>query len=123
MRYPYLRLPVTPDAGFPQVVRLLLGTTTYLTSYTVVVVDEELLRHDEPLELPRPGAFLVFELAREGPAGPRVIFRRKVVPHLEYEADEVALVFTGVAVHPRNLNAAGSYGSVVTGGVARRWAS
>jgi hypothetical protein len=65
----------------------------------------------------------VFELVREGPAGPAVIFRRKVVPHLEYEADEVALVFTELAVHPKNLNAAGTHGSVVTGGVALRWAS
>jgi hypothetical protein len=123
MRYPYLRLPVDPDAGFPQAVRIALGPATYLMTYNVCVTDDDLLTSDEPVTLPRPDAFLVLEVAREGAAEPRVIFRRKLVPDLEYEADELAMVFTEMAVHPRNLNGIGAHGSVVRGGVALRWVS
>jgi hypothetical protein len=123
MRHSYLKLPVDADAGFPQAVRIVLGTTTYLTEYTVSVTDDALLAVREPLELPRPGAYLVLHVAREDADGPRTLFRRKVVPDLEYEADELALVFTGITVHPLNLNAAGAHGSAVRGGVALLWGS
>jgi hypothetical protein len=45
------------------------------------------------------------------------------VPDLEYEADDLMLVFTRMTVHPLNLNGSGAFGSTVVGGVAARWAS
>jgi hypothetical protein len=123
MRYPYLRLPIDADRGFPQAFRMALGTATYVVSCYVNVTDETLLTAAEALALPRPGAYLVVDIARETTADDRSIFRRKVVPGLEYEAEELALVFTDIAVHPANLNAAGPHGSRITAGVALRWAS
>lgn len=52
-----------------------------------------------------------------------MILRRKVVPRHEYEAAELALVFTEVAIDVRDLNGAGAFGSRTVGGVAARWAS
>jgi hypothetical protein len=122
-QFTYLRLPIDPDAGFPQAFRMAFGTATYVVTCTVNVTDEALLATDAPLPLPQPGAFLVLAVERESTEGATTVFRRKVVPGLEYEADELALTFTDIAVHPRNLHAAGAYGSTVTGGVALRWAS
>jgi hypothetical protein len=121
--FTYLRLPIDPDAGFPQAFRMAFGSSTYVVTCAVNVTDEALLATDAPLPLPQPGAFLVLSIVRESTNGATSIFRRKVVPGLEYEADELALTFTDVAVHPRNLHATGTYGSKVMGGVRQRWAS
>lgn len=121
--YRYLRLPIDADQGFPQAVRMSFGGRDYVLSCYVNVTDEELLDRDEPLPLPQPGAFLVLEVATEEAAGTRILFRRKLVPHREYHAQELALLFTELAVHPRNLNASGAHNSSVVGGVALRWAS
>lgn len=123
MRYRYLRLPIDADQGFPQAVRIALGERSYLLSCYVNITDEDLLHSEEPLLLPQPGAFLVLEVSTEEPTGTRILFRRKLVPHREYHAQELALVFTELAVHPGNLNAAGAHRSSVVGGVALRWAS
>lgn len=123
LRYPYLRIPIDADQGFPQAVRISLGERIYVLSFHVNVTDEALLLADELLHLPCAGAFLALEISTEEPEGTRILFRRKLVTHLEYTADELALVFTELAVHPRNLNAAGAYKSIVRGGVALRWAS
>ncbi|MBF6328323.1 hypothetical protein [Nocardia transvalensis] len=123
LRYPYLTLPIDADRGFPQAVRISLGERIYALSAHVNVTDEQLLRHDRPLPLPSPGAFLVLEVSTDESDGTRILFRRKVVPHLQYHAHELALVFTELSVHPLNLNGSGAHGSSVVGGVALRWAS
>lgn len=123
LKYPYLRLPIDADRGFPQAVRISLGERSYVLSLYVNVTDEDLLARTVPLELPQDGAFLVLEVSTEEPEGTRILFRRKLVPHLEYEARELAMVFTELAVHPLNLNGSGAYHSSVVGGVALRWAS
>ncbi|MGV9675512.1 hypothetical protein ACWDSJ_09560 [Nocardia sp. NPDC003482] len=121
--YPYLRIPIDADRGFPQALRLSLGQRVYVLSARVNVTDETLLSATAPLPLPLPGAFLAVEISAEETDGTRILFRRKVVPDLEYAAGELALLFTDMSVHPRNVNGSGAYGSSVVGGVALRWAS
>ncbi|MEV8630886.1 hypothetical protein AB0395_04445 [Streptosporangium sp. NPDC051023] len=118
----YLRLPVDADDGFPQAFRLALGAATYTITLTVTVVEEERLRDGRPLVLPEAGAFMVATVARESPGPAQVVLRRKLVPNLELEGGELSLVFLSMVVDPRNLGAAGSYGSEVKAGVATRWA-
>jgi hypothetical protein len=118
----YLRLPVNADDGFPQAFRMTLGRGSYLVALYVNVVDEALLGAGEALHLPLPGAFMVMVVSREGPGEAQVIFQRKLVLGHEYDAAELAFVFQELTVDPRNLNAAGAFGSRVTAGVAARWA-
>jgi hypothetical protein len=119
---PYLRLPVSADDGFPQAFRMTLGRGSYVIALYVTVVDDALLDAGKPLRLPLTGAFMVMMVSREGPGQAQVIFQRKLVLGHEYEAAELAFVFQELTVDPRNLNAAGAFGSQVTGGVATRWA-
>ncbi|MFE5923672.1 hypothetical protein [Streptomyces sp. NPDC056468] len=123
MRDDYLQLPIDADEGFPQSFRLALGDRVYRIEAYVTVVDDALLDSPDPLELPQGGAFLVIGVQRDGVGGAVPLLRRKVMPGLEYEAGELALVFTSVRVHPRNLNGAGAHGSRIVGGVAPRWVS
>jgi hypothetical protein len=120
----YVRLPIDADEGFPQAFRLGFGDATYhVTLYVNVLEDAPPEAEDVVYELPRPDAFMVMTVAREAPAEPDVIFRRKLVLDHEYEARELAFVFRELRVDRRNLNGIGSFGSSVTGGVAARWAS
>ncbi|MCM6771970.1 hypothetical protein NDR87_03245 [Nocardia sp. CDC159] len=123
LHHRYLRLPLDADQGFPQAVRISLGGRIYLLSAHVNVTDETLLAQPKPLALPSPGAFLALAVTTEEAGRTRVLFRRKLVPDLEYQARELALVFTELAVHPLNINGSGAHGSSVVGGVALRWAS
>ncbi|MFE5720438.1 hypothetical protein [Streptomyces erythrochromogenes] len=118
----YLKLPVNADDGFPQAFRLALGTATYTVELTVTVVEESWLADGRPLVLPLPGAFMVATVTRESPGPAQVVLRRKLVPGLEYQGAELALVAVSMVVDPRNLGAAGAYGSQVVAGVAARWA-
>jgi hypothetical protein len=114
---PYLRLPIDPDQGFPQSFRFGLGGATYAVSLYVSVLDDDgRTRYD----LTRPGASMVMRVVREGPAGPQTIFLRRLVVDHEYEAAELAFLFRELEVDRGNLNGAGSFGSVVRGGVALR---
>jgi hypothetical protein len=88
----------------------------------VNLVDEALVSVGRPLQLPQPGAFMVMVATREGPGQAQIIFQRKLVLGHEYGAAELAFVFKELTVDPRNLNAAGTFGSQVTAGVATRWA-
>jgi hypothetical protein len=67
--------------------------------------------------------FMVMRVVRETPGGPVAIFQRKLVCNHEYEAFELAFLFTRIQVAKSNLNGAGAFGSLVQGGVAARWAS
>jgi hypothetical protein len=49
------------------------------------------------------------------------LFARKVAPELEYEFEEIALVFPFQRIARNNLNGQGAFGSQVIGGIARRW--
>jgi hypothetical protein len=123
MRYPYLRIPIDADRGFPQAFGMALDGQTYLLSFSVTVLDEELLTATEPLELPRQDAYAVLTVSRPDGNGERTLLRRKLAPFVEYETDELAFMFTELAVHPRNINGTGAFGSRITGGVAARWVS
>ncbi len=123
MRYPYLRIPVDADRGFPQGFGMSLGGQTYLLSFSMTVLDEELLTTTEPLDLPQPDAYAVLTVSRPDGNSERTLLRRKLAPYVEYETDELAFMFTELAVHPRNVNGTGAFGSRLTGGVAARWAS
>jgi hypothetical protein len=118
VRYDYLRIPIDADRGFPQTFGLSVEEKTYQLSLSVTVIDEGLLEADEPLEMPQRAAYAVLTVTD----GERTLLRRKVAPYVEYEADELAFVFTEVAVHPGNINGSGAFGSRITGGVAARWA-
>jgi hypothetical protein len=120
--YPYLELPVNADDGFPQAFRMTVGNGSYTVALAVNIVDERLLLPGGPLALPLPGAFMVMAVSREGPGQAAPIFRRKLVPAHEYGAAELAFVVKEITVDPRNLNAAGAFGSRVLAGVASRWA-
>ncbi|MEV4559239.1 hypothetical protein AB0K51_19930 [Kitasatospora sp. NPDC049285] len=119
----YLLLPADADEGFPQAFRLALGANVYTVALTVTVVDEERLAGGRPLVLPEPGAFMVATVTRETPGPARVVLRRKLVPGVELTGSELALLPVALTVDPRNLGAAGAYGSEVRAGVALRWAS
>jgi hypothetical protein len=114
----FLRLPIDPDEGFPQAFRLTLSNTTYQFGLYANVAES--LVAGGPIDLPAAGAFLVLSVAREGPAGPATLLRRKLVPGVEYEAGPLLLTFRTMRVDPRNLNGLGSFGSQVVGGVAVR---
>jgi hypothetical protein len=119
----YLRLPVNPDDGFPQAFRLAVGAAAYTVALTVTVVEESMLAGGAPLVLPAPGAYAVLTVTRESPGPAAVVLRRKLVTGLEYAAAELALVAREMVVDPRNLGAAGTFGSRMDLGVRSRWAS
>jgi hypothetical protein len=116
-------LPINADEGFPQAFRLTFGESTFRISlYVTRIEDRPPQELDVVYELPTKEAYLVMTVTREGPE-PEIIFHRRIVPDNEYEAHELAFVFRELRVHRRNLNGVGSFGSVVRGGVASRWAS
>ena len=115
----FLQLPINADEGFPQAFRFVLGTRTYVLTLQVDVA-EELLAGATTLVLPQPGAFMVASVSRDDPAGSVVLFRRKLVPGLIYDAGELALTVRSMVVDVRNLNSPGTYGSQVVAGVASR---
>lgn len=122
-RRSYTPLPIDASRGFPQTFQMLFGGQTYYFSLYVNVAAERLAATDGALELPSEDAFLVVSVARERAGGERaIIFRRKVVAGLEYEAGDIALVFTRQRVARKNLNGQGDFGSQVAGGIAPRWA-
>jgi hypothetical protein len=123
----YLRLPIDADQGFPQAFLLSMDERLYrITLYVNVLAEEGGSEKPDDFvyeELPVAGAFMVMEAARETVDGPDVFFRRRLVPNLEYEADELAFLFRKIKVARQNLNGIGAFGSEVIGGVAARWHS
>jgi hypothetical protein len=120
----YLSLPINADEGFPQAFRLTFNGRTYQFLLYVNLPEAQLDEHEETIyELPQPGAFIVLRVVRETLDGPVTIFQRKLVPHLEYEAAELALIFDTMRVARLNLNGVGAFGSQLSGRIAARWAS
>ena len=93
-------------------------TTTTATAHPAGMIASAAVRN-----LDSPQAYLVVRVDQDMPDGSSVLlFLRKVVPELEYEAGTIALIFPTQSVAVQNLNGQGSFGSQVTGGIAPRWA-
>ncbi|HJZ79322.1 MAG TPA: hypothetical protein VKD91_03220 [Pyrinomonadaceae bacterium] len=119
----YTPLPIDGSRGFPQSFPLLFAGRTYQFRLYVNVPAASLKDKTAVLDLPTAESFLVVQVEVESPAATRETqFLRKVVPDLEYEAENIALVFTRQRVAVRNLNGQGDFGSQVIGGIAPRWA-
>jgi hypothetical protein len=137
----YAPLPVDADQGFPQAFPVVFAGATYrfrlyVDAAPALLADKGAVL-DLPLPravtagaigpvafaLPAPEAFLVVRVDQDQPGGgSRLLFVRKVVPGLEYEAGAIALTFPTQLVAVKNINGRGPFGSRVTGGIAARWA-
>jgi hypothetical protein len=122
MKQNFLRLPINADEGFPQAFMLATGDAMYRFVLYVNVAEELLPGPETVMDLGSgvAGVFMVLTVAREDPGGETVLLRRKIVPGLQYQAGDLMLTFTTLRVAVRNLNAVGTYGSEVVGGVAQR---
>ena len=116
----YLTLPINADEGFPQAFRLNFNGQSYQILLYVNIAAALLQDADALFQLPMPGAFLVLRVLREAANGVTVIFQRKIIPYLEYEAAELVLTFSDIRIARRNLNGTGAFGSQVLGGIAAR---
>ncbi|MCP2341339.1 hypothetical protein [Actinomadura rupiterrae] len=114
----FQRLPIDADEGFPQAFRLVFAGRDYRFRLYANIAEEVLAAADGPLDLPSDRAFLVLAVDREEIGGTVPILRRKLVPGIVYAAHELVLTFVTLRLDPRNLNAAGAFGSSVVGGVA-----
>jgi hypothetical protein len=135
----FLRLPVDPDEGLPQVFRCTVGAIAYDFALYVNFEGGE----DDPPEtlydlaqwssMPQPlnparqaraPGHLVLRITGPGPDGPRVLLLRRLVaePDLVHEAGPLAVRLVEAVVARGNLNGAGHYGSRIVIGVASRWA-
>lgn len=119
----YTPLPIDSSRGFPQAFPLVFGNRNYrfrlyVNAPATLLKDKSLI-----LDLPTPEAFLVLQVELDLTEVIRQpIFLRKVVPALEYAADNITLIFPQQRVAVQNLNGQGNFGSQVTGGIAPRWA-
>lgn len=119
----FTSLQIDGAKGFPQSFPLLFGGQNYHFRMYVNIAAHLLDDTTVFLELPSTDAFLVVQVEREVAAGTReTIFLRKVVPELEYEAENITLIFPRQLVARNNLNGRGNFGSQVIGGIAPRWA-
>jgi hypothetical protein len=120
----YTPLPIDAAKGFPQSFPFAFEGRAYNFRLYVNTATEELDGQPDFLD-PFPGerAYLVAQVERATPEGSsQLLFARKVLPGLEYEFEEIALVFPFQRIARNNLNGQGAFGSQVIGGIARRWA-
>jgi hypothetical protein len=96
------------------------GQAYLFTLYVNALERESPRPEDYVFDLPEDDAFMVLRVAQQTADGPQVIFQRKLVCGLEYEAADMALVFRMLRVDRRNLNGSGAFGSQVVGGIAAR---
>lgn len=119
----YTPLPIDVSQGFPQSFPLLFANRNYRFRLYVNAPTSLVKDKTRVLDLPSPEAFLVVQVELDLSAGIRQpIFLRKVVPGLEYEADNIVLTFPQQRVAVQNLNGQGDFGSQVAGAIALRWA-
>jgi hypothetical protein len=117
----YSPLPIDSSRGFPQSFPLLFANRNYRFRLYVNVPAGQIADKSKILELPSANAFLVVTVEVDEPDGTRQpIFLSKVVPGLEYESGNIAMVFPQQRVAVQNLNGQGEFGSQVTGGIALR---
>ncbi len=115
-------MPINPEEGFPQSFLLNFNQQSYrILLYVNVLEQDSETTENYIYNLPEPGAFMVMQVSRETTSPSQVIFHRMLVPGLEYEAAELALVFWKMQVARLNLNGVGAFGSDIIGGVASRW--
>jgi len=116
-------LPLDGRRGFPQSFPVSFDGASYV--FTLYVNADPAVLEDGPAFIPLPTdrSHLVVKVERDEEDGSReTVFLRKVVPGLEYETGAIALRFDRQTVASNSLNTAGDFGSVVEGGIARRWA-
>jgi hypothetical protein len=129
----FFQLPVVPDQGLPQAFSCTIGATSYDFGVYASINAGDSDPPEAMYDLAQPGGvaipaeppgYLVLRIARQGTAGPQVIFLRKLVPEpgLIHYAAELAIKLTTAIVARGNLNGPGSYGSQIVIGVAQRWA-
>lgn len=120
----YAQLPIDARRGFPQSFpyQVSPGGSYQFTLY--VDIDSSVLDDAvSVLPIPSHSAFLVVKVERSLPDGTsRVVFMRKVMPELEYQAENLALMFPQQVIVKDNINGVGDFGSQVSGGIAPRWA-
>ena len=117
-------LPIDGTSGFPQEFPFLFEGRTYHFRLYVNALRETLADKTATLDLPAQNAALIVRIERQGDTGDRrVIFLRKVVPQLEYDAEEVTVTFPMQRVAIANLGGTGDLGTQVIGGMRSRWAS
>jgi hypothetical protein len=120
----YEPLAIVAEAGFPQAFRQTVADRVYRFVLYVNAAEDLLdaLADDAVLSLPVERAYMVLRVEREPDTeGAILVFQRKLVPHREYGAAELALTFSEIVVAKRNLNGAGAFGSSVKGDVASQW--
>src|SRR5262245_63125376 len=87
----YTPLPIDGSRGFPQSFPLLFAGRTYQFRLYVNVPAALLADKALVLDLPSPNACLVLQVEVEQPDATRqLVFRRKVVTSLEYDAGNIA---------------------------------
>jgi hypothetical protein len=129
----FFQLPVLADQGLPQAFTCTIGTTSYdFGLYANIRAGDsdppetlyDLTSASGVAKPADPPGYLVLRIVRQGPAGPQVIFLRKLVPEpgLIHYGAELAINARTAIVARGNLNGTGSYGSQIVIGVAQRWA-
>lgn len=99
----YFQLPINADEGFPQSFQLNFDNQVYQLMLYVNALETETQRPDDYIyNLPEADAYMVMQVAQQTPEGPQVIFQRKLVLNLEYEAAEVAFLFRSIKVSSPN---------------------
>ena len=115
-------LPINLEQGFPQSFPLLFDGRTYHFTLYANVAAHLLDARPEFINVPNEEAFLVCRVEHELTDTTReTIFLRKVVPHLQYEAENIKLLFSEHRVARDNLNGQGEHGTQLVGGIGRRW--
>lgn len=119
----YTPLPIDVSRGFPQSFPLVFSNRNYLFRLYVNALAALIKDKTQIFDLPSPDMCLVVQIEIELSSGVRqTIFLRKVVPDLQYEADNIVLIFPQQRIAVKNLNGQGDFGSQVTGAIALRWA-
>lgn len=117
----YTPLPIDVSRGFPQSFPLVFSNRNYRFRLYVNAPASLVKDKTQILDLPSPDVFLVVQIELDLSTGIRQpIFLRKVVPDLEYEAGNIALIFPHQRVAVQNLNGQGNFGSQVMGAIALR---
>ena len=115
-------LPINVEQGFPQSFPLVFGGGTYHFKLYANVAAHLLAARPQFIDVPAEEAFLVLSVERELTDATREqVFLRKIVPDLEYEVENIALLFSEKRIARDNLNGTGAHGTQVVGGIARRW--
>lgn len=115
-------LPIDAVQGFPQSFPFLFEGRTYHFNLYADVAAHILDARPEFIDVPASEAFLVVRVERELEDATReLIFTRKILPQLEYEVENIKLLFAEQRLARENLNGSGDHGTQVIGGIARRW--